>query len=77
MKTKFKTLPSAGKVMWTVFWNRVGGILLDFLEPRQAINSDHYIAMLSKLKTQTPRVRPEKKRQTFSCNTVTPGPILI
>ena len=49
-KRKFKTLPSASKVMCTVFWDRKGVILLDFLEPRQTINSDHYIAMLTKLK---------------------------
>jgi len=46
-KKKFKTLPSAGKVMCTVFWDRKGVILLDFLESRQTINSDRYIAMLS------------------------------
>ena len=49
-KKKFKMLPSAGKMMCTVFWDRKGVILLDFLEPGQTINSDHYIAMLTKLK---------------------------
>jgi len=39
-KKKFKTLPSAGKVMCTVFWDRKGVILLDFLKPEQTINSD-------------------------------------
>jgi len=33
-KKMFKTLPSAGKVMFTVFWDRKAVILLDFLEPR-------------------------------------------
>ena len=47
LKKKFKTLPSAGKVMCTVFWNRRGVILLDFLESGQTINSDRYIATLS------------------------------
>jgi len=54
-------LPSAGEVMCTVFWDRKGVILLDFLEPGQTINSDHYIATLTKLKAQISRVRPEKK----------------
>ena len=49
-KKKFKTLPSVGKVMCTVFWDRKGVILLDFLEPGQTINCDYYIAMLTKLK---------------------------
>jgi len=60
-KKKFKTLPSASEVMCTVFWDRKGVILLDFLEPGQTINSDRYIVTLTKLKAQISRVRPEKK----------------
>ena len=60
-KKKFKTLPSAGKVMCTVFWDRKGVILLDFLEPGQTINSDRYIVTLTKLRARISRVRPEKK----------------
>jgi len=61
-KKKFKTLPSAGEVMCTVFLGIGNGvILLDFLEPGQTINSDRYIATLTKLKAQISRVRPEKK----------------
>ena len=60
-KKKFKTLPSAGKVMCTVFWDKKGVILLDFPEPRQTINSDRYIATLTYLKARISRVRPEKK----------------
>jgi len=60
-KKKLKALPSAGKVMCTVFWDRKGVILLDFHEPGQTINSDRYIAMLTKLKARISRVRPEKK----------------
>ena len=63
-KKKFKTLLSVGKVMGTVFWARKGVILLDFLEPGQTINSDHYIVTLTKLKARISRVRPEK-RTTF------------
>jgi 5-methylcytosine-specific restriction endonuclease McrBC GTP-binding regulatory subunit McrB len=60
-KKKFKTLPSAGKVTSTFFWDRKGVIFLDFLEPVQTINSDCYIMMLTKMKDQLFRVRPEKK----------------
>ena len=60
-KKKFKMLPSAGKVMCTVFWDKKGVILLDFLEPGQIISSDCYIATLTKLKARISRVRPEKK----------------
>jgi histone-lysine N-methyltransferase SETMAR len=58
---KFKTQPPAGKVICTVFLDRKGVILLDFLEPKQTINSDRYIATLTKLKAQISRVRLEKK----------------
>jgi hypothetical protein len=50
--------------------------LLDFLQPRQTLNSDCYIAMLNKLKDRISRVMPEKKT-TFSCNTIIPGPISV
>ena len=60
-KKKFKMQPSADKVMCTLFWDSKGVILLDFLEPRQTINCDHFTVMLTKLKTQTSRIRPEKK----------------
>jgi hypothetical protein len=60
-KKKFKTLPSAGKVMCTVFWDRKGVILLDFPEPGQTINSDRHIAILTKLKARISIARPEKK----------------
>ena len=42
MNKNFKTQPSGGKVMYTVFWHRKKVILLYFLEPRQTINSDCY-----------------------------------
>jgi len=60
-KKMFKTLPSAGKVMCTVFWDRKGVIFLDFLGLRQTTNSNRYTATLTKLKAETSRVRPEKK----------------
>ena len=49
-----------GKVMCTVFWDRKGVFLPDFLEPRQTINSDRYIATLTKLNARISRVRPKK-----------------
>jgi histone-lysine N-methyltransferase SETMAR len=58
---KFKSLPSVGKVMCTVFWDRKGVIILDFIKPEQSINSDCYIMMVTKLKARISRVRPEKK----------------
>jgi hypothetical protein len=62
--------------MCPVFCDRKGVILLDFLEPRQNINSDRYIAMPTKLKARISRVRPEKKA-TFLLQTITPGLIPV
>jgi len=38
-----------------------GVVHRDFLKPRQTINSDHYTAILTKLKAETSRSRPAKK----------------
>jgi len=52
--------PQVSKVMCMIVCDSEGVILLDFLEPRQSISSDHYIMMLTKVKAQTSRVSPEK-----------------
>ena len=44
---KFKTQPSAGKVMLTVFWNSKGPILEDYLEKGRTINSARYSDLLA------------------------------
>ena len=61
LKKKFEMQSSVVKVMCTVFWDRKGVLLLNFLEPRQTINSDYYIMTLSKLKAWTFRIGPKKK----------------
>jgi len=57
----FKMQPSVGKVMYTVLCHRKRVIL----KPRETRNSDQFIVMLTKLKFQTSRVRPEKKTMFF------------
>lgn len=56
---KFKTFPSAGKLMLTVFWDMNGVILIEFLQPGSTVNSDSYTKTLSNLKARIRRVRPE------------------
>lgn len=70
LKKKFKTQPSVGKVMFSVFWDRKGEVLLGFLEPRQTTDSDCYIATPTKLKAPVARIRPEKI--TFLLSVPTP-----
>ena len=48
---KFKTQPSAGKVMVTVFWDTKGVIMLDFLPKRNTIIGVYYANLLDQLRT--------------------------
>ena len=48
---KFKTQPSAGKVMATVFWDAKGVILLDILPKRSTITGVYYANLLDQLRT--------------------------
>ena len=43
---KFKTQPSAGKVMATVFWDAQGVIMLDFLAKKRTISGAYYANLL-------------------------------
>jgi histone-lysine N-methyltransferase SETMAR len=54
---KFKAVPSASKIMATVFWDCEGVILIDVLLRGQMINLDVY---LETLKKRVQRVRPDK-----------------
>ena len=47
---KFKQTLSAGKVMATVFWDRKGVLLTEFMPKGTTINSDRYCETLTKLK---------------------------
>jgi hypothetical protein len=58
-KKKFKTAPSAGKVM-VVFWDCDGVILVDVMPRGATINSEAYISTLNKLKKCFRRVQPGK-----------------
>lgn len=49
---KFRTKPSAGKVMLSVFWDSRGILLIDFLENGHTINGKYYCDLLSKLRDQ-------------------------
>ena len=46
---KFKTQPSAGKVMATVFWDAQGIIMLEFLAKKSTITVAHYANLLDQL----------------------------
>jgi len=46
---KTKNVPSAAKVMGTVFWDAEGLILAEFLEPEQTVTAARYVQTLHKL----------------------------
>ena len=57
---KFKTQPSAGKVMATVFWDAKGVIMFDFLPKRSTISGVYYANLLDQLRTAIRKKRRGK-----------------
>ena len=57
---KFKTQPSAGKVMATLFWDAKGVIMLDFLPKRSTISGVYYANLLDQLRTAIHEKRRDK-----------------
>jgi hypothetical protein len=47
---KFRRTPSVGKLMVTVFWDRRGPLLLDFMPRGATINADSYCGTLARLR---------------------------
>ena len=67
---KFKTQPSAGKVMATVFWDAKGVIMLDFLPKRSTITRVYFANLLDQLRTAI-REKRRGKLKVFCCNRTT------
>ena len=66
---KFKTQPSACKVMATVFWDAKGVIMLDFLPKRSTITGVYYANLLDQLRTA---IREKRRgKLVFCCNRAT------
>jgi hypothetical protein len=60
-KKKQKTIPSAGKVLGSFFWDTEGYIVIDCLEKRETINAARYVQTFSKLRRVRREKRPKKK----------------
>lgn len=63
---KFKQARSAKKIMATVFWDKKGILLIDFLEHGETINADKYCETLRKLR----RAIQNKRRGLLSSGVV-------
>jgi len=60
---KFKTVPSSGKVMASVFWDAEGVIMIDYLKKGHTINGEHYANQLRKLRQEIKIKRRGKLRR--------------
>jgi hypothetical protein len=60
-RKKFKTQPSAGKCMLTVFWDYTGIIHQEYMVRGTKINLEMYVKALKRLKEQIICVRWKKK----------------
>lgn len=56
---KEKTVPSAGKIRATVFWDSQGIILIDYLEKGKTITGVSYSSLLDRLKIELQEKRPQ------------------
>ncbi|KAJ4450280.1 hypothetical protein ANN_01700 [Periplaneta americana] len=68
VRTKFKQTLSVWKVMCTVFWDRKGILLIDFLPRGETVNADHYCETLRKLR---------RAIQNKMCGMLTAGVVLL
>ena len=59
---KFKTMPSAGKILLTVFWDSQRVYMTEFLEAGKTVNSARYIETIKNLRWRLCRVRGSKSR---------------
>ncbi|KAJ4439971.1 hypothetical protein ANN_08102 [Periplaneta americana] len=66
VRTKFKQTLSVRKVMCTVFWDRKGILLIDFLPRGETVNADRYCETLRKLR----RVIQNKRRGMLTAGVV-------
>ena len=60
---KAKTIPSAGKVMATIFWDSRGIIFIDYLEKGRTITGRYYEELLDRFDTVLRRKRPHLARK--------------
>ena len=56
---KGKSVPSAGKMMASVFWAEKGILFIDYLEKRKVITGEYSASILDRLKTEIAEKRSE------------------
>jgi len=71
---KFKTSISVKKIMVSVFWDRKGILLVDFMPPGATINADAYCDTLTRLRAIQNKSRGMLSRGV-RCSTAMHGPM--
>jgi len=56
---KAKIVPSAGKVMATVFWDSQGLIYIDYLEKGKTVRGLYYVELLGRFAAELQKIRPQ------------------
>ena len=68
---KANTVPSAGKVMATIFWDSHGIILIDYLREEKTITGEYYASLLDRFDAILKKKRPHlAKKKYFSTTTM-------
>jgi hypothetical protein len=62
---KTRSVPSAGKVMVSVFWGAEGIFLIDYLEKGKTINGEYYTNLVTKIKEKIVRKTTVCKKIVF------------
>lgn len=65
---KAKTVPSAGKVMATIFWDSKGIILIDYLQKGKTITGQYYSELLDKFDKKLKETRPHLYKKKILCH---------
>jgi histone-lysine N-methyltransferase SETMAR len=63
---KAKTVPSAGKVMASVFWDARGVIFIDYLQKGKSINGVYYANLLQRLSDEIKKKQPHLAKKKVS-----------
>ena len=70
-RKKEKTVPSAGKVMVTIFWDSHGIILIDYLQKEKTITGEYYASLLDRfdaiLKEKWPHLAKKRASAPRQC----------
>jgi hypothetical protein len=72
---KFKTVPSAKKVMLTIFWGTSGLLYMEFVTKGLTVNSDSYCATYDH--SSNTSTESGQKETRFFCITTTQGHIAV